>query len=216
MRIVAATNRDLVAQVKGSRFREDLFYRLNVITIDLPPLRERREDIPLLIRLFLRQFSDMHGRRVSRFSVGAGRVLLQHHYPGIIRELETVVEHAVALCEGETASEEHLPLYLTGEMPSRAPAPAPAPSFEPAALALPELRATNGMPPTMPRAAGSSDTVDLEADLAAYEKAILLRALDQAGGVKKRAAELLGINYRSLRHRLQKYGLSDASDELHA
>jgi transcriptional regulator with PAS, ATPase and Fis domain len=214
VRIVAASNRDLMAQVKGGRFREDLFYRLNVITIDLPPLRERREDIPLLIRHFLRQFSDMHGRRVSRFSVGAGRMLLQHHYPGNIRELENVVEHAVALCEGETASEEHLPPYLTGDMPGRAPAPAPtpAPVFDPKPLALNEARATNGTPPP-PAHAAANETVDLEADLAAYEKAILLRALDQAGGVKKRAAELLGINYRSLRHRLQKYGLSDAYDD---
>jgi two-component system response regulator PilR (NtrC family) len=213
VRIIAATNRDLAAQVKAGRFREDLFYRLNVITIDLPPLRERREDIPLLIRLFLRQFSDMHERRVSRFSVGAGRLLLQHHYPGNIRELENIVEHAVALCDGETAAEDHLPPYLTGQMPGRPPALAPAtlPTLETLPLAS-DARATNGHA-APPRAAASSDPVDLEADLAAYEKAILLRALDQAGGVKKRAAELLGINYRSLRHRLQKYGLSDAYDD---
>ncbi|MEO8604943.1 MAG: sigma 54-interacting transcriptional regulator [bacterium] len=216
VRIIAATNRDLPAQVKAGRFREDLFYRLNVISVDLPPLRERREDIPLLIRHFLRQFSDMHGRRVSRFSVGAGRVLLQHHYPGNIRELENVVEHAVALCEGETASEEHLPPYLTGERRARSAAPAPTPMIDPA-HAIPlvsdaRMPLNNGWP-SQAHTNDSKDTVDLEADLAAYEKAILLRALDQSGGVKKRAAELLGINYRSLRHRLQKYGLSDGSDD---
>ncbi|MBX3023458.1 sigma 54-interacting transcriptional regulator [bacterium] len=211
VRIVAATNRDLHAQVKAGKFREDLFYRLNVIAIELPPLRERREDIPLLIRHFLRQFSDMHERRVCRFSVGAGRLLLQHHYPGNIRELENVVEHAVALCDGETATEEHLPPYLTGDVPMRAPAAAPA---QPIAIAAgaDAGHAAAGWP-APPRLPTPADPVDLEADLAAYEKAILLRALDQAGGVKKRAAELLGINYRSLRHRLQKYGLSDAYDD---
>jgi transcriptional regulator with PAS, ATPase and Fis domain len=209
VRIVAATNRDLHAQVQGGQFREDLYYRLNVICIDLPPLRERREDIPLLIRHFLRQFSDMHERRVCRFSVGAGRVLLQHHYPGNIRELENIVEHAVALCDGDTATEEHLPLYLTGDMPGRL-SPRAMPDAAP-----PSMRPADAVRPSWPppRTPTPADPVDLEADLAAYEKEILLRALDQAGGVKKRAAELLGINYRSLRHRLQKYGLSDSYDE---
>jgi len=216
VRIVAASNRDLLAQVKAGKFREDLFYRLNVITIDLPPLRERREDIPLLIRHFLRQFSDMHGRRVSRFSVGAGRVLLQHHFPGNIRELENIVEHAVALCEGETASEEHLPSYLTGDAPARAVQTAPAVAVDIAHATAPASEPHEplaGAWQSRHRAASNGEPVDLEADLAAYEKAILLRALDQAGGVKKRAAQLLGINYRSLRHRLQKYGLGDGADD---
>jgi two-component system response regulator PilR (NtrC family) len=211
VRIIAATNRDLLTSVRDGRFREDLFYRLNVITIDLPPLRERREDIPLLIRHFLRQFSDLHERRVTRFSVAAGRLLLQHHYPGNIRELENIVEHAVALCDAETATEEHLPPYLFGEPHPRVPnVPEPAHATAPVA----EARIPPSMPlPIPPKLAAASDTVNLEQDLAEYEKAILLRALDQAGGVKKRAAELLGINYRSLRHRLQKYGLGDGADD---
>ncbi len=213
VRIIAATNRDLQGQVRDGQFREDLFYRLNVIHLELPPLRERRDDIPLLIRHFLRQFSELHGRRVSRFSVGAGRLLLQHAYPGNIRELENIIEHAVALCDGETATEEHLPSYVTGDVPPR-PAPVAAPVPAPALATDGEARPAGWvMPPRLPT---PTDPVDLEADLAAYEKAILLRALDQAGGVKKRAAELLGINYRSLRHRLQKYGLGDAYDNDHA
>ncbi len=230
VRIIAATNRDVTAKVRDGAFREDLFYRLNVITIDLPPLRERREDIPLLVRHFLRQFSDLHGRRVGRFSVAAGRILLQHHYPGNIRELENVVEHAVALCDGEMATEEHLPPHLLGEPHATSPAAAEpsAPRGEPL-TARPEPcsgahdrlvkgRPFNEEPPTPPwapppRVPTPADPVNLERDLAEYEKAILLRALDQAGGVKKRAAELLGINYRSLRHRLQKYGLGDVADD---
>ena len=127
VRIVAATNRDLHAAGPGRTASARISTTASTSSaIDLPPLRERREDIPLLIRHFLRQFSDMHERRVCRFSVGAGRVLLQHHYPGNIRELENIVEHAVALCDGDTATEEHLPLYLTGDMPMRSPAAAAA------------------------------------------------------------------------------------------
>jgi transcriptional regulator with PAS, ATPase and Fis domain len=214
VRIIAATNHDLPERVKSGAFREDLFYRLNVIAIQLPPLRERREDIPLLIRHFLRQFSELHGRRVARFAVPAGRVLLQHRYPGNIRELENIVEHAVAMCDGETASEEHLPPYVLGK-PHAKPLSTPEAAVErgeqPAlAVASAAAAAAPIAWPTPP--AGAPMPADLERDLAEYEKAILLRALDQAGGVKKRAAELLGINYRSLRHRLQKYGLADAED----
>jgi two-component system response regulator PilR (NtrC family) len=231
VRIVAATNRDLAARVKEGTFREDLYYRLNVIAIELPPLRERREDIPVLTRHFLRQFSAVHGRQVTCFSAAAGRILLQHHYPGNIRELENIVEHAVALCDGETATEGHLPVHLLGDLPSRSHGTAeshakPIAPLDPSlgrsdAAQIPAVDTEPGGEPgafagwasrsaRLPMAAGS---VDLERDLAEYEKSILLHALDQAGGVKKRAAELLGINYRSLRHRLQKYGLGDGADD---
>jgi two-component system response regulator PilR (NtrC family) len=190
VRIVAATNRDLAADVKAGRFRDDLFYRLNVISVTLPALRDRREDLPLLVRHFLRQFSALHDRHVTRFSVSAGKCLLQYAYPGNIRELENVIEHAVTLCDGDTATEEHLPRYLS------------------------DTGGSNGTTEHLPRMVpNASVLVDLDRDLAEYEKAVLLRALSQAGGVKKRAAELLGINYRSLRHRLQKYGLAEAGDE---
>jgi len=231
-RIITATNRDLPAKVKDGSFREDLFYRLNVIAIELPPLRERREDIPVLVHHFLRQFSELHGRQVSGFSAGAGRLLLQHGYPGNIRELENIVEHAVALCDGDIATEEHLPPYLLGEniKPTAVDArPCPAGMLD-GVTARADLFArppVNGFdtrvagevgsaplaPPAALRIPTTGAPVDLERDLAEYEKAILLRALDQAGGVKKRAAELLGINYRSLRHRLQKYGLGDGADD---
>jgi two-component system response regulator PilR (NtrC family) len=174
---------------------------------------------------------------VTRFSVGAGRLLLQHPYPGNVRELENIVEHAVALCDDDMATEEHLPQYLLGEAAVR-PAAA-APSLRDAfagrvdTLGTPDSLSGNGhadehVTPVRGfddrsgvaawaagrlRARQPADCVDLERDLAEYEKAILLRALDQAGGVKKRAAELLGINYRSLRHRLQKYGLSDGTED---
>jgi len=199
VRIIVATNRDLQARVQEGQFREDLFYRVNVIHLELPPLRERTEDIPLLARHFLKQFSTMHGREIGRFSAEAARALLDYDYPGNVRELENIVEHAVALCDGDIAAIEHLPAYLSdehqdGDRAVKAPRMA--------------SRTPEDTAPNVPQL-DSWDDVDLERDLAEYEKNILLRALNEAGGVKKRAAELLGINYRSLRHRLQKYGLAD-------
>ncbi len=205
VRIIAATNRSLEAEVAAGRFREDLFYRLNVLALSLPPLRERKQDIPLLVRRFLKQFSDLHGKSVQRLSVAAARRLQEYHYPGNIRELENIIEHAVALCDGETVHEEHLPEYvLRGQRSS-----------------VPSWSSTEGTPtaaqpnPTVPPRTVRLDLVggNLDDSLAAYEKSIILRALAEAGGVKKRAADLLGINYRSFRHRLQKYGLSDTSGE---
>ncbi len=199
VRIIAATNRDLPQRIADGMFREDLFYRLNVIHLIVPPLRDRSEDIPILVRLFLKQFSGMHEREVSRFSPDAARVLLDYDYPGNVRELENIIEHSVALCDGDTASVGHLPGYLSaGESPISANGRSPRPSLG---------------QPTEPDSSQDDEwdwgNIDLERDLAEYEKNILLRALNEAGGVKKKAAELLGINYRSLRHRLQKYGLGD-------
>ena len=193
VRIIAATNRPLQQGVQTGRFREDLFYRLNVVTVELPPLRDRRQDIPLLVRRFLRQFSELHGKHVQRLSVAAARLLQEYAYPGNVRELENIIEHGVALCEDETVHEQHLPLYVLQALNG-------------GASAVPLTTVASIPPPANPVAL---DLVDgnLDDSVAAYEKSILLHALAEAGGVKKRAAGLLGINYRSLRHRLEKYGL---------
>jgi PAS domain S-box-containing protein len=195
VRVIAASNRRLAEEVQAGRFREDLFYRLHVLTIELPPLRARRQDIPILIRRFLRQFGELHGKCVQRLSVAAARRLQDHRYPGNVRELENIIEHAVALCDAETIHEQHLPGYVLSKAKEPAPEPLPV-------VAVQVVRDT--LPP-------SEAADNLDDNLAAYEKTILLRALSEAGGVKKRAAELLGINYRSFRHRLQKYGLRESS-----
>jgi PAS domain S-box-containing protein len=211
VRVIAATNRHLDDEVNAGRFRTDLFYRLNVLTIELPPLRQRRQDIPQLTRKFLRQFSDLHGKHVQRLSVAAARRLQEYNYPGNIRELENIIEHAVALSDGETIHEPHLPDYVLrhangAAVESQPVCASPAQLPAEAAMAPPIL-------PAPPAPATTTTGDNLDDNLAAYEKGILLRALAEAGGVKKRAAELLGINYRSFRHRLQKYRLNDSSPE---
>ena len=197
VRVIAATNRDLVEAVRRKGFREDLYYRVNVLPLELPPLRERRQDIPRLVRHFLRLCSALQGKAVDRLSVAAARRLQAYDFPGNVRELENIVEHAVALCEGETIHEEHLPEYVLR---------AEAKGGE---EVLAATTSASVIPPLDPPAAIDN----LEDNLAAYERAILLRALAEAGGVKKRAAELLGINYRSFRHRLQKYRLGGVSEQ---
>ena len=189
VRVVAATNRRLERMVAEGRFREDLYYRLNVIRIETPPLRERPEDIPLLLLHLLRTCSTRHQKTVERVSPRTMRLLMQYSYPGNIRELENIVDHAITLCEGDSLTEQDLPAHLlnSASEPPPPPVSAPPPLFAPGQ--------------------------NLDDQLAAYEKDILLAALDHAGGVRKRAAELLGIKYRSLRHRLSKYGLAGAGDD---
>jgi two-component system response regulator PilR (NtrC family) len=190
VRVVAATNRDLERLVAEGKFREDLYYRLNVIRIETPPLRSRPEDIPLLLVHLLRTCSERHGKTVERVSPRTLRTLCTYGYPGNIRELENVIDHAITLCEGDALTERDLPAQLLAQ----------------------------GSPPATPEAELPTppvfgDGCNLDDQLAAYEKDMLLAALERAGGVRKRAAELLGIKYRSLRHRLSKYGLAAGDDD---
>jgi transcriptional regulator with PAS, ATPase and Fis domain len=191
VRVVAATNRDLERLVANGQFREDLYYRLNVIRIETPPLRERPEDIPLLLMHLLGLCSERHGKVVERVSPRTMRALVTYAYPGNIRELENIVDHAVTLCEADTLTEHDLPAQFQVEPEPKPAAPAP--------------RAA--VPPVL------TPGLNLDDQLATYEKDMLLAALEHAGGVRKRAAELLGIKYRSLRHRLTKYGLAGADDD---
>jgi two-component system response regulator PilR (NtrC family) len=158
--VISATNKDLRKELDEGRFREDLFYRLNVVQMVMPPLRDRKEDIPALVHYFLRKFADSHEKKVEEISSGALMRLVTYSYPGNVRELENIMEHAVAVTGKNILTEEDLP-----------------------------------------------QPVSLDAELESHEKAILLDALQRADGVQKKAAELLGINYRSLRHRLEKYNL---------
>ena len=183
VRVVAATNRDLEREVKEGRFREDLFYRLNVIRLALPPLRERPEDIrPLAEHLLEKHCAYQH--RALRFSDDSLRWLAAQPFPGNVRELENVVERAVALSPG--------PAIDPDDLGARA-------------VDVPSL--THTLPADLP------EGFDLDAHLAEIEKKVLLQALAQQGGIRKRAAKLLGMTFRSYRYRLAKYGLGGDETE---
>lgn len=193
VRVLAATNKDLEKEVATGRFREDLFYRLNVIRIALPPLREREGDLPLLLRQFINRFAEANGKTIDKISPLAMRALLDYPYPGNIRELENVIQLAVTMAEGETIQLADLPVRLQqqGSPPLRSDVP------------FAERAQNHSADPDF-----FGKGVSLDAELEAYEQNILRAALEKSGGVQKKAAEALGINYRSLRHRLQKYNLS--------
>jgi two-component system response regulator PilR (NtrC family) len=187
IRIIAASNKDMEAEVKAGHFREDLFFRLNVIRIKMPPLRERKDDIPLLARCFLDKYSREHKKSIDRFSEDAMRVLVDHDYSGNVRELENAIERAVAFESGAAITIGSLPEYMT--------APAGEPAMPDAAV-----EATVAL---------SQGGVDLERMVEEFEKAIIMDALRRSGGVKKKAAELLGLSFRSMRYKLSKYDISE-------
>jgi two-component system, NtrC family, response regulator PilR len=188
VRVVSATNRDLHQGMEDGRFRRDLFYRLNVVEIVMPPLRSRKEDIPVLAHHFMRKFAGSHGKQVEEISSGALMHLMNYGYPGNVRELENIIEHAVAVANKNIMTDEDLPAHIKG-----VPINEEADVFERSAPGGADLFFAKGL--------------SLDVELETHEKCILLGALKRANGVQKRAAEILGINYRSLRHRLEKYGL---------
>jgi DNA-binding NtrC family response regulator len=178
VRVIAASNRDLRQLVSAGRFQEDLYYRLNVIPITIPPLRERREDIPLLVEHFLRKYAQNSGKRIDGVDSGLMEELERYDWPGNVRELENTIERAVVLATGPRLTRETL--WLMGAMA------APA----------------TGLP-----------SQKLHANLEWAERETIRKALAQAGGVKKDAAELMGISQRALSHYLQKYKFDKTSSD---
>lgn len=170
VRLIGATNRDLAALVAHGAFREDLFYRLNVVAVDLPPLRQRKGDIPLLVNHFLARYAAENDKAVGEISKEALELLTRYAYPGNVRELQNIVERAVVMARGAVVTCADLP----AEVQKAAPAPA-------------------------------ADT--LPAQVEELEKKAIAQALERAGGVQSRAAELLGLTERNLRYKLKKYGL---------
>jgi two-component system response regulator PilR (NtrC family) len=181
VRIITATNRRLDEEIAAGRFREDLYYRLNVIEIPMPPLRERRDDIPLLVAHFMEKYARELGKPVEGVSEAALNRLAEYPFPGNVRELENVIERATALSHGPTIELELLPPAVLN--PAKAP----------------------------PSSRISPEGVSLEGLMADYERGLLLEALGPARGVKKRAAQLLGISFRSFRYRMEKLGLDDSN-----
>ncbi len=172
IRLVAATNEDLERRVAAGTFREDLFYRLNTVILRIPPLRERREDIPLLVDFFAARAAARHGRRPKTFSPGAFEVLARHPFRGNVRELEHLVEMVTVLVEDDVIGPEHFPASLA----------------------------------STPPAAGLEGLSFTEA-VSRFERDLLVRAIDAAGGVKARAGAALGLDANQMKYLSRKHGL---------
>ena len=183
VRIIAATNADLQKLMAEQRFREDLYYRLNVITIQLPPLRRKREDIPLLVQHFLTKYSEENKRKVRDVMPEAMRILMDTSWPGNVRELENTIERAVVLCTGDRITPELLPDYL--RFPTRTDQPV---------MVVPQ------------------DGISLKDAVSNYERTMILQSLELANGVQKRAAELLQLKPSTLNEMMKRLGIHTKSN----
>ena len=187
VRVLAATNRNVEEDVKTGKFRQDLYYRLNVIRFEVPPLRERREDIPALAEYFLARCAAEHNKQIRGFEPDALRAIDGYAFPGNVRELENVLERAVTLASG--------PLIGLGDLPREIGGAA--------AQTTPSL---TGLP---------EEGCNLDDVLGELERRLILQALERSGGIRTHAAKLLGVTLRSLRYRLQKHSMEEdgESDE---
>lgn len=187
VRIIAATNRNLEDMVAKGSFRQDLFYRLNVIGIRTPALRERAEDIPLLANHFLKKYNEKLNKAIAGISTEAMEILKGYNYPGNVRELENMIERTVALEAGSTVLPESLP---------------------------PIVNTTSGRKMASSNEIEMGDNgLDLDKVMGQIEKELLIKAIHAAGGVKKKAAKLLHISFRSMRYRIEKYNLGVVGDD---
>jgi nitrogen regulation protein NR(I) len=195
VRLITATNRDLEAEIREGNFREDLYYRLNVVPIDVPPLRERGEDIELLVEHIIRKFNARLKKNVSGLSESALARLHAHSWPGNIRELENVLERTILFCAAETIQADDLPAEFPQAGPLRAVS-----EFRPPALGGAEESPESG--------AGSLKDV-VRAETSRLERELIARALDETGGNVTQAAKLLKISRKSLQMKMKEFGLRD-------
>lgn len=187
VRIIAATNRNLEDMVQKGTFRQDLYYRLNVIHIITPSLKDRKEDIPLLANYFLKKFNEKLNKNISMISHEAMEILKKYDYPGNVRELENMIERTVALEAGATILPESLPPLVNTSSGRKM-------------VSSSEIEI-------------SDDGVDLDKIIGQIEKEVIIKAIHHANGVKKRAAKLLKITFRSMRYRIEKYNLGTVNDD---
>ncbi len=185
VRIISATNLGLKELVRQKRFREDLYYRLNVMRVELPPLKDRQSDIPLLIDDILKNLCMVKNRRIERIATPAMEVLLNYNYPGNVRELENILEHALIISKGTVIERRHLPIHL------QAGSPSPFLSAPSADVGPPSAAAVAAPPP-----------------LAVGERAVILATLERFAGNRKQTAAALGMERTTLWRRMKKYGIS--------
>ncbi|MGI8995705.1 MAG: helix-turn-helix domain-containing protein, partial [Pyrinomonadaceae bacterium] len=179
VRVVAATNRDLRAMVADGRFRDDLYYRINVLSIDVPPLRERREDIPVLINFFLKKHTRNTSRLIRGLTTEARKVILEYAWPGNVRQLESAIERAILLAEADLITIEDLPLEVRQES---------HPAAEGGGFKLP------------------AEGISFED----FERNLLIQAMERTDYNITKAAKLLGLTFRTLQYRLEKFGIKRA------
>jgi len=183
-RLLAATNTDLWEEVQDGNFREDLYYRLNVITIELPPLRDRYEDVPLLATHFLRIYAQENQREVEGFTSEAMDALTGYRWPGNVRELENVIERGVVLCRGDTIDVDELPPALRGEAPGK-----------------------------VPKVDFPSEGLDFRQTVADYQENLIREALRRSGGIQRRAARMLQLSPTTLNEMIHRLGVETESDD---
>lgn len=196
VRVIAATNRDLAKMVEEEKFREDLYWRLRVVTLDMPPLRDRKSDIPILVEHFLKEMAEANGKSFKPLGEDALPALMAYSWPGNVRELRTAIEHGVVMSNSSRVMLKHLPHYLGTPggfvfQPRTAPAPASSST-------------TKGVecPPGKPMAPTGTDL-----DIGHMEDVMIREALQRTGNNRTEAAELLGISRRTLQRKLKEMGL---------
>jgi two-component system response regulator PilR (NtrC family) len=218
VRIIAATNRDLEAGVKAGTFREDLYYRLNVILIKTPPLRERHGDLEVLANAFLKKFAERQKKELDGFSEEVFEIFRTHSWPGNVRELENTVERAVTLEVGRIVNVGVLPPAVTAAYEQGARSTVESVEIKAGRNTMPSV--SPGIPGTgstkeirLPLPDFRNGAINLDEVLAEVEIRYLKHALEYTGGVKKKAADLLGMTFRSIRYRLGKLGMDHEESE---
>ncbi len=212
VRLVTATNRDLAAEIATGGFREDLFYRLNVVPIHLPPLRERREDIPLLVDHFVAKFNDRLKKQISGITPDAVGRLASYNWPGNIRELENLIERTMLFCEAPVIDVNNLPQELLGGVPPPEERVERLREDRPSFSSLPAINlGSGGTAPPLAEGVGSlKEAVRVETER--VERELIQRALDETGGNVTQAARKLKISRKSLQTKMKELGLRDRGE----
>jgi len=217
VRLITATNRDLAAEIISGGFRDDLYYRLNVVPIHLPPLRERREDIPLLVNHFITRFNERLKKQVTGVEPDAIERLVSHHWPGNIRELENVIERTILFCEGSTIRTVDLPGEFGGTPPQaatgvptieeRLPGTATSSGALPIIQGLAPSSVSSSVPQVGEEVGSLKEAVRAETER--VERELIQRALDETAGNVTQAARKLQISRKSLQTKMKELGLRD-------